>query len=1592
MKKIKIGIIDIIGLPYDGTTIVKKGLGGSESAVISMSKELVKLDFSVTVINSVGQDNTQPGTYQGVEYCNIETLSSTDYDFDIVISQRNVIPFTPEHLYDQVRQPAPRDHPYKLFDQLKRPNQLKIVWLHDTFCWGDHLLENLVISGHVNELFTLSDWHTAYTTHSTHGPRRNVEVLKRHIFQTRNGINRWVDWVDIKDKDPNLFVYNASVTKGMIPLLDHIWPRLKTQLPQARLKIIGGYYQYPNEPINDQGRQLLAFQEKFRNDQSVEFTGIITQAEIAKILTKATYMIYPGAFPETHGISTLEAINHNVPLLTCRFGALEETATEIASYFINYAIEPNSLFPAINSSQQIDLFVDMVLKAVHDPYRLQQKQYACNAVKDISTWDTVALQWKQHFYSKLHFDLTQEEQRQVEWINYRVHKVFNRRFTNPEEIVVPKKTTPFAKIYVDRVNLAIIDISGMSYDGSTLDRRGLGGSESAVILAARELSKIGFSVTVFNACTEDDSNPGIYDNVIYRPITDIEHDECNFDVVISSRNTMPFITEPFYGLQINTVRRYHYDMFKRLREKAKFKVFWMHDTFSWGDEIIEDLVLSGAVDEIWCLSDFHAYYVMHCDHGKKRNYEVLRKHMWVTRNGAVPYFDSVDIDKKDPNLFIFNANMSKGLRTLLHDIWPKVKLRIPKSKLKVVGGFYKLGSAFGNANSQETEFHKIVGNSVNDPSIEFTGVISQKQVSEICKLASYFIYPAELPETYGISCLESLYGNTPLLTCRFGALEETATDISYFIDYAVTPNGLYPNIDPVAQANKFVDMVVDAYNNPQEHRLRMESCDQVKDLAGWDTTALQWKQHLYSKLGKYLPRDEFQSIEYLTKKYHKIFNRRLSNLEQWTAPKLFEEKRIIVVSPFYNSINYIEKCINSVATQDYDNYEHWLIDDLSTDGTYEKAAEFIKSLPNTIQEKFHLVRNSENIGAVANQVLTMSKIKDLKDDDIIILLDGDDSLVNRNDIFTYYNHLHEHADFTYGSCWSLADNIPLIAQPYPPQIKQNKDYKNYQFNWGMPYTHLRTFKAGIFKDIPHSHFKNNQGRWFRAGGDNSVFYSVLERTDPEKIYVVSDIVYEYNDINPLNDYKVNAQEQTKNAREITGIGVSQQHKKHSTMNKKILIAIPTNKNIEVQTFKSIYDLEVPHGYETEFQYFWGYSVSQVRNLIADWIINGPYDYLFSVDSDIAFPPDTLTRLLNHDKDMVSGLYIQRIPGTHTVEVMRYNGHGGVSHVPYEDIGGQGLVPIDSCGFGCVLIKKHVFQSMPYPHFVYHEALNHANTISEDVYFCKNAREKGFQIWADTDILCDHIGSWTFRIDQSRIADKKTPATANVLSNEKLRDLSTNLSLSISHQLYLKNMKESMHIEPKVIYDIGAGVLHWTKVAKEIWPDTNIYAFEAMDESEFLFQEINIPYHIGLLSDEDGKELEFYQNLDYPTGNSYYRENVEFSPMAEQIFTDSHKIRKTSVTLDTVVNKRKFPKPDLIKMDVQGSELDILRGAQETLKTCQHLILELQLVQYNIGAPLRGEVIEFLEKLGFYLLTPLFSDNGPDGDYHFVRKEIYEQSR
>jgi FkbM family methyltransferase len=199
-----------------------------------------------------------------------------------------------------------------------------------------------------------------------------------------------------------------------------------------------------------------------------------------------------------------------------------------------------------------------------------------------------------------------------------------------------------------------------------------------------------------------------------------------------------------------------------------------------------------------------------------------------------------------------------------------------------------------------------------------------------------------------------------------------------------------------------------------------------------------------------------------------------------------------------------------------------------------------------------------------------------------------------------------------------------------------------------------------------------------------------------------------------------------------------------------------------------------------------------------------------------------------------------------------------------------------------------------------------------------------------------------------------------------------------HMDYLAKMKND-GAEPDIIYDIGACTVGWTKGAKNFWSNAKYILFDGFEDVEFLYKKENYDYNIGILSEEDNKEVKWYENKTIPTGNSYYKENNN-----EVFPEDNYKVRMTE-TLNTVVNKRKFPLPDLVKIDVQGCEKDIIIGGKNIIKHAKHLIVEMQHADYNKNAPKFNEVIPVIESMGFELVTQLFCNNGPDGDYHFINK-------
>ena len=125
------------------------------------------------------------------------------------------------------------------------------------------------------------------------------------------------------------------------------------------------------------------------------------------------------------------------------------------------------------------------------------------------------------------------------------------------------------------------------------------------------------------------------------------------------------------------------------------------------------------------------------------------------------------------------------------------------------------------------------------------------------------------------------------------------------------------------------------------------------------------------------------------------------------------------------------------------------------------------------------------------------------------------------------------------------------------------------------------------------------------------------------------------------------------------------------------------------------------------------------------------DYMFFMDHDVAFAPDTLKRLLAHDKDIVFAPYNGRHAGSASLVM-------GLDGVRVESFPTD-VFPVSSGPTGCMLIKMAVFDKLPKPWF--HVVLNDVGQVSEseDVWFCNLAYLAGISVWCDPSIKVGHYG-------------------------------------------------------------------------------------------------------------------------------------------------------------------------------------------------------------------------------------------------------------
>ena len=229
------------------------------------------------------------------------------------------------------------------------------------------------------------------------------------------------------------------------------------------------------------------------------------------------------------------------------------------------------------------------------------------------------------------------------------------------------------------------------------------------------------------------------------------------------------------------------------------------------------------------------------------------------------------------------------------------------------------------------------------------------------------------------------------------------------------------------------------------------------------------------------------------------------------------EKKMVLVIPSYNNAEWYQKNLDSVFSQNYENWHVIYIDDASTDGTLDLVRNYVK-LKNK-ESKVTIIANSQRRGALANHYCAVHMCDDW---DIITQLDGDDWFAH-NGVLSHINNVYEDQNvwMTYGSFIDWPTDRPGYSQPLSPDVITNKSFRETYWTPGQ----LRTFYAWLFKkikleDFIWDHNDESLGNFYPAACDLAFSYPLIEMAGEHYKYI-SDIIYIHNIATQINDYKVN---------------------------------------------------------------------------------------------------------------------------------------------------------------------------------------------------------------------------------------------------------------------------------------------------------------------------------------------------------------------------------------------------------------------------------------------------------------------------------------
>ncbi len=387
---------------------------------------------------------------------------------------------------------------------------------------------------------------------------------------------------------------------------------------------------------------------------------------------------------------------------------------------------------------------------------------------------------------------------------------------------------------------------GLEFTGGDIASQSIGGSETALYYAAKELAKRGHTVHVFNNCPRPDT----YDGVQYHHLEDDWNKFASlyeFDVVISSR-VLPLLASNF---------------------RSKMNILWCHDMPGDPGTLMTHL---WKTDRIILLSEY-----------QKQEYtkelKMLDPIIFKSTNGIDLDLIKKSIVDKDgkpfprhPTSLIYSSRPERGLYYLLKEIWPKIFKINPNIKLYVSS--YSLGGHIPPEEIRNVygEIKKLMQHLSPKYNVHNLGDLDKTGYYEALARCTAWIYPTNFTEISCINALEAMACGTVVISTNKYALKETIGDKGILID---------GDNDTEQYQKKFIDQLMSLLNdNHKREALVAKGYKWVEENYQWSTVIDGWEKEIYSffenrvasqpiKVAKELLRhDDYCSAQKLVEKFN----------------------------------------------------------------------------------------------------------------------------------------------------------------------------------------------------------------------------------------------------------------------------------------------------------------------------------------------------------------------------------------------------------------------------------------------------------------------------------------------------------------------------------------------------------------------------------------------------------------------------------------------------------------------------------------------------------------------------------------------------